>query len=216
MAKEMIPISDYINFLLVAAGVSFLLASFYLFGFIKQLRKLKILSCSTKLIGFLLFSITASFCSLLVVGTQGYQGLTHEEKIGTVVIQPVAKQTFNAFLTLNNGQSVKFELKGDEVMVEANVLKWKPWSNVIGLKTGYRLDRIRGRYLTLADEQNKPRSIYSINEDNKSDIAKWREQYQHLSFLLDVEHGSASYVSAKENQEYEVVVTTNGLLLRPF
>lgn len=212
----MMPISDYINFILVAAGLAFLLAFFYTIGFIRQLKKLKLMSCSSKFIGLLFFSITGGFLSLIVIGTQGYQGLTHEEKIGVMVIQPVSHQSFNAYITLNDSESFKFELSGDEVMVEANILKWKPWSNILGLKSGYRLDRIRGRYLKLEEEKRNPVSVHSIGEENKQDLASWREQYEHLSFLLDVEHGSASFVSAKQNKEYEIIVTTSGLLLRPF
>jgi len=46
-------------------------------------------------------------------------------------------------------------------------------------------------------------------------IGEWREEFAFLSFLLDVEHGSASFASADTSKSYELAVTTSGLLLRP-
>ena len=42
------------------------------------------------------------------------------------------------------GVSNLYPLHGDEWRVEAQVLRWKPWANVLGLDTQYRLDRLSG------------------------------------------------------------------------
>ncbi len=100
-------------------------------------------------------------------------------------------------------------------MFEAKVLKWKPWANVLGLETAYRMDRVRGRFKDIDDEQNQQSTIFALGEHSDLDLSKWRKEYQQLSYLLDVEHGSASYVSVEEIQYFDLMMTTNGLLLRP-
>ncbi len=208
------PISDYLNFILVAASVTGLFSVYLLFSLFGRIRKVKVLSSIRKLTSLLLFSFITASLSFLLIGIQGYQALTHETLIATVSIVPKQSQTFEAIVQLENRQPQTFQLSGDEVMFEANVLKWKPWSNILGLKTAYRLDRIRGRYLNIEDEKNKPSTLFSLNNNDSPDIAEWREQYQNLSFLLDVEHGSASFTSANQEKRFELMMTTNGLLLR--
>lgn len=210
----MYPVSDYLNYLLVVSVMTGGISVYYLFSFILRIKKLKLISSSRKLVGVLFFSLMTAALSFFLIGVQGYQALTYETHIASVVVIPKGKQIFIARMDFPDGSSKRFELAGDEVMVEASILKWKPWSNIIGLKTAYRLDRIRGRYQEISDEQSNMPTLYLIQKDDDMDIADWRKQYDYLSVLLDVEHGSASYVSAKEKRVFELVVTTSGLLLR--
>ncbi len=209
------PISDYLNFILLAAIVSGGLSTYFLFAFFGGIKRVKIITSIRKLVGLLVFSFATASMSFLLIGIQGYQALTYEQAIASVSIIPKSGQHFVAVVKFKDNPQQSFHLAGDEVMFEANVLKWKPWSNILGLKTAYRLDRIRGRYVLIDDEKNKPMTLFSLTESQSSDIAEWREQYQPLSFLLDVEHGSASFASADRKRDFDLMMTTNGLLLRP-
>jgi len=207
--------SESINYILVVAVVSGLFSLYFLVSFFRQVKKIRPIKSVKKFIGLALFSSMSLSLSFLLIGLQGYKALTEESLIAKVSIIPKAGQNFVAIVQLNNGQEKMFNLSGDQVMFEANVIKWKPWSNILGLKTVYRLDRIKGRYSDIADERSKPRTLYELVEEENINIAEWREQYQYLSLLLDVEHGSASYASTKQMNDFELMITTNGLLLRP-
>jgi len=209
------PISDYLNYILVASVVTGCFSIYFLFSFVGHLKKVKLISSVRKLISLLLFSFITASLSFLLIGIQGYQMLTEEIPVAKVSIIPKTDQYFVAVVELEGKPEQLFQLAGDEVMFEANVLKWQSWSTVLGLKTAYRLDRVRGRYYDIEDEKNKPSTLFSLVENGDSDIAAWREKYQHLSFLLDVEHGSASFASADKKMTFDLMMTTNGLLLRP-
>jgi hypothetical protein len=208
-------LSESLNYILIVSIVTGCISGYFLFSFLGNLRKIKVLASVRKFTGLLIFSLATASTSFLLIGIQGYQALTHEQMIAKVSIVPNGSQHFVATIRFENGVEQLFHLAGDEVMFEANVLKWKPWSNVVGLKTAYRLDRVRGRYVSIEDEKNKPITLFPLVEGPSSDIADWREQYQPLSLLLDVEHGSASFASADHKRSFDLMMTTNGLLLRP-
>ena len=207
-------ITDYLNYILVASAVTGIFSCYFLVTFFSKIKKKQLLKSTRKLVGLVFFSMSTGFFSLIILGTQGYQALTHEILAATVTITPTHEQQFVARIVYPDGLSETFTLSGDEVMLDANILKWKPWSNILGLKTAFRLDRIRGRYVNIQDEKAAEPSVFSVNSFENGDIAEWRKDYEYLSSLVDVEHGSASYVSAKQSQVYELYVTTNGLLFR--
>jgi len=208
-------LADKANILLIIASVSGLLSIYYFFTLTLKLKKLKFVAASTRLITFLVLASLSGFLSLLLLGTQGYNALTKEKLVASVQITPVAKQKFRLQLNLVNGPSRLFLLRGDELLIDAHILKWKAWTNILGLHTGYRLDRVSGRYKHIEQAQTAERTVYQIDSLTSSGIADWRESYSKLSFLLDVEHGSASFVDASENSQFDLFVTTDGLLLRP-
>lgn len=194
--------------------MSILLTFYFIIGFISRLKKFKLLGASGKLANTLIFGLLSTSLSFFLVGTAGYQALTHEELLAEVEITSMEQQKFKALIRYSDGTEANFELFGDEIEIQANILKWESWSNILGLRTSYRLDRVIGRYSKLSDEKNKKRSVYSLTDENELDIASWRKRYEYLNFLLDVEHGSASFVSANKNQSYKLVVTNDGLILR--
>ena len=214
------PTTEYLNYIFVASVVTGGWSLYLIFSLIHNLKKIKIIRSIRKLVNLMIFSFVTASLSFLLVGIQGYKALTHEELIAKVSIIPGSVQSgsgqsFVAIVEFDNDEPKYYRLSGDEVMFEANVLKWKPWSNILGLKTAYRLDRVRGRYTNIEDERNKPATIYSLVADRSSDIAQWRDEYQTLDFLVDVEHGSASFTSAEKMKVFNLMMTTNGLLLRP-
>ncbi|MDH5433715.1 MAG: hypothetical protein OEY19_07205 [Gammaproteobacteria bacterium] len=206
---------ENLNMILIIAVVAGLLSLFYLISTLKRIKKLRLIGAVSRLAGFLLFLSISLTLSLIMVGTSGYHALTKEELVAEIEVKPIGQQQFQVNFVQVNQQPHHFILDGDELLIDAYILKWKSWTNILGLHTAYRLERISGRYKTLSDERNKQRSVYAISDESGTGIAQWREDHQMLSVLLDVEHGSASFVDADRVARYHLMVTTDGLLLRP-
>ncbi|MCZ7563558.1 MAG: hypothetical protein M5U08_06860 [Burkholderiales bacterium] len=130
-------------------------------------------------------------------------------------VRPTGPQQFSAHFRFADGREATYALAGDQVYVDAHVLKWKPIANVVGLHTAYQLDRVAGRYAALDKERNGPRTVHSLAADKPLDIFDLRTRYAALAPLLDVEYGSATFAPADRPAEYEVRVSTTGLLVRP-
>lgn len=169
------------------------------------------------LVSLLLALVVLSWAGLLGavgVGIQGYRALTHEALAAVVVTRPLGPQRFEARFTFPDGSTRQFAIAGDELYVDAQILKWKPVANVFGLHTIYRLDRVAGRYVDIDQERNGQRSVHRLGTVEPIDLFSLRRKYEVLSPLVDAEYGSASYVTAEQAQRFEVRVSTTGLLIR--
>jgi hypothetical protein len=165
------------------------------------------------LFGLLLLSLAGLFVTV-TISTQGYRAFTYEEVAATVNIEPVGGQMFKAKFRFPGGREATYRLAGDELYVDAHILKWKPIANLLGLHTAYELDRVAGRYVRTEDEQTKPRTVFSLSSQKPMDMFYLRQRYWALKPLLDAEYGSATFVTAERSVEAEVRVSTTGLLIR--
>jgi len=151
---------------------------------------------------------------VITISLQGYNALTREELAASVEIVPLDEQSFTAILSFPDGSEKQFILEGDEFYIDAHILKWKSLANLLGIHTLYELDRISGRYTDIEDEINKKRTVYSLAEERLIDIFNLRLEYPFLSFLVDAEYGSASFVLINNNRKLDILVSTTGLLIR--
>jgi len=165
------------------------------------------------LLGLLLVSLGA-LSSAIAVGMQGYQALTKEEVAARITVKPIAPQRFSAIVRQADGRSQAFDLAGDEIYVDAHILKWTPIANLIGLHTAYELDRVGGRYQAIEQERSAPRTIYLLRGERPVELFQLRQRYAFLAPLYDAQYGSATFVQVKEPAELEVRVSTSGLLVR--
>jgi hypothetical protein len=150
----------------------------------------------------------------LGVATRGYQALTREVAAARVSVLPTGPQRFQARFRLPDGQERTFALLGDQIYVDARILKWKPIANLMGLHTAYELDRVAGRYVELAQEQTRPRTVFTLAQDSPLNLFHLRQRFALLAPLLDVEYGSATFVLADRPALFEIRVSTTGLLIR--
>lgn len=181
---------------------------------IASLRKKRVVGGLSGGLGALVLLLAGLLLGTISISTQGYAALTREELAVTVRTQPSGDQAFDAQLIFPDGRVIAYEFRGDQLYIDAHILKWKPLGNLLGLHTDYELDRVGGRYRTLENERNSPRTIYSVAEEKPLDMFDLRERIGLLSFLLDTEYGSATFVPADQPAHYEILVSTTGLLAR--
>lgn len=167
------------------------------------------------LLGLLLLALGA-LSGAIGVGMQGYRALTREDLAARIVVQPIGPQLFSATVHIpGRADSSYYELAGDAVYVDAHILKWKPMVNVLGLHTAYELDRIAGRYDDVEQERAARRTVHTLTPDRWVDLFALRTRYGSLAPLLDVEYGSGTFARVAGPAEFDVMVSTSGLLLRP-
>jgi hypothetical protein len=165
------------------------------------------------LFGLLLLALGA-LAGTIALGVQGYRALTHEEIAARIVVRPAGAQHFTATFRYPDGRKATFELSGDEIYVDAHILKWKPIANLLGLHTAYDLDRVAGRYHAINEERAATRTVHSLGRDRPVDLYGLRRRHEFLAPLLDAEYGSATFVPVTHPAEFELRVSTTGLLIR--
>lgn len=96
--------------------------------------------------GALLLAI-AGLLFVVSVNLHTYNRLTHEQPVAEIVFEARGPQRYRATLAqVPSGEMQMFMLAGDEWQLDARVLKWKGWANLLGLDAQYRLERVSGRY----------------------------------------------------------------------
>lgn len=201
--------------LIIVAVMFGLLSIVFLFVSAVALRRRHLLGTTVSLTLVLLLLSLSALCGTLTVATQGYRALTHEEIAVLVSTEPSGEQRFTARLQFPDGRDTTLDLAGDQLYVDARILKWKPIVNFLGLHTAYELDRVGGRYVDIDDERQEDRTVFSLAKPGKRlDMFDLRRRYTLLSPLLDADYGSATYITAKKAAEFQVLVSISGLLIR--
>lgn len=202
-----------LNYVAMGFGFFSLLAFLGSFG---ALRRGEYIQLTTQLIFSLAFFFLAALFALSALSIRGYSGFTHEELAATVWVTPLQKESFQAEFIFSDGKVQTFTLSGDELFVEAHIIKWQPIAHLIGLHTSYALSRVTGRYLSVQDEVTKPRTVYALDHKDKwFDLFTLRKRFAYLHVLFDAQYGSASFIPIKNVQQYKLMVTTSGLIFRP-
>jgi hypothetical protein len=151
----------------------------------------------------------------ITVGIYGYRALTQEDLAARISVRPYAPQRFTAKLRFPDGHEESYSISGDEIYMDARILKWHALASMLGLTTAYELDRIGGRYREVDQERGAPRTLYPLGREKPVDVFALAKRYPFLEHFVDATYGSAAFVPVGEPAELELKVSTTGLFIRP-
>jgi len=185
-----------------------------LFAGLVAFVRLRLLSFLFRTLFGLLLLALGGVAGTIAIGIQGYRALQREDVAARITVKPAGPQRFNATIRFPDGRAATYVLAGDEIYVDARILKWHPYANWIGLHTAYELDRVAGRYHDIDEERSAPRTVHALASDKPVDLYGLRRRYTFLAPLIDAEYGSATFVPVTQPAEFELRVSTTGLLIR--
>ncbi len=165
------------------------------------------------LLGLFLMALGA-LAATVSAGMIGYRALTREDVAARIAVKPAGPQRFTAVFRFPDGRETTYELAGDEIYVDARILKWHPYANMVGLHTAYELDRVAGRYHDVVDERSAPRTVHALSRSKPVDLYGLRRTHTFLAPVVDAEYGSATFIPVRRPAELELRVSTTGLLIR--
>jgi hypothetical protein len=200
--------------LVIAALASAMLGIVFLVATLRSLKKKKLFSPALHFVTALLMICLFALFGTISVATRGYLALTTETLAAVVEIEPMEIQRFTARFHIPDSGTKTFVLAGDQLYVDAHILKWKPMANLLGLHTLYELDRVSGRYVSLGQETSLERTVYALSRDKPLDLFDLRHRFAFLEFLVDAEYGSATFITTDKPQTLKIMVSTTGLLIR--
>jgi hypothetical protein len=187
----------------------------FLFAAVRRLRRRKVLGGVLNGAAALVLILLSVCAGLIALNLRTYQRLSFERPAGELQLTSTGKREFNAVLTYPSGERASFALRGDEWQVDARVLKWHAFANVVGFDSSYRLERISGRYTRIEDERAEARTVYSLNPPQLID--PWDLAHRYRSWLpwMDALYGSATFLPMADGALYEIKVSQSGLIARP-
>lgn len=199
---------------LLAAIAFVAIGAMMLIGALVALVRLRLMGFAVRILAALVLVSLGGLAGAIGVGIQGYRALTREDLAARVFVKPLANQRFDAVVRFPDGREAAYQIAGDEVYLDAHILKWKPVANVLGLHTAYELSRITGRYRDVAQERAAPRTVYSLSPARPVDLFALRRRHAFLETFVDAEYGSGTFVPVSKPAELEVRVSSTGLLMR--
>ena len=179
-------------------------------GLLSSLRNLLLIAVFTSVFGMLFF---------VGFGLRAYHSFTYEEPIAEIIVKPLnwpgqEPVTLVKVLFDKSRTNRYFFLRGDQWMIEGDILKWDSWLNLLGLYTRYRLTRFKGRYLNVKAETDKPHTIYSLVEQEDHPVWQYLYQYgQKIPFISTV-YGNAVFQDCRKNKKFLIYAGTSGFIVR--
>ncbi len=183
---------------------------------VQRLRRARYLAAgSTALFGLLFLAVAGGFF-IVALNLRTYSRLTYEQPVAELVFEARGPQNFQAIVTqIPSGSLQILQVNGDEWQMDARILKWRSWANVLGLNAQYRLERFSGRYRDIEQERSAPRSVYPLADNPGVDIWTLAANGSRWVPFVDAVYGSATYLPMANGARFQVTLSQSGLLARP-
>lgn len=164
--------------------------------------------------GSLLIALAAA-ASLLALNVQSYARLTWEKPIATVTVRETAQPgTYDVLVAETERPAHVYALRGEQWQLDARVITWKPWANILGLDTQYELQRLWARRLG-GEGAGAADRLDIITERPGIDMLDLSRQLGDWAFLQEREFGSAVYMPLVDGAIFEVRISQDAMVVDP-
>lgn len=182
---------------------------------VRRWRKTRWLGRSVNTSLTLILGGISTLLLLIASNLHSYQRLSYEQAIASASITELGHQRYQLRLKITDQPSTTYEIYGDDWQIDARVLKWHSYANLIGLNLVYKLERLSGRYTNIEQERSAQRSVHALHDTPQLDIWQFARRYPEWLPFVDAVYGSASYVPLRDQAEYAVFASQSGILIRP-
>ncbi len=182
---------------------------------LRRIWRWKMVSGSVQGISGALLITLALMVASLAANLHTYQRLTHESPVASLRFDRIGPRYFRAYLQRPGQTAEIYDLHGDEWQLDARILKWHGWANLLGLDSGFQLERLSGRYRDAGEEKRSQHDVYPLYKSEGVDI--WRLARNHPRWLpwVDAVYGSATYMPMSHGARYAISMSQSGLVARP-
>lgn len=166
-------------------------------------------------LGLLLVGGSAGF-AIFAVNIFNYQLHNPELPVVTLTITEDSPQHFRVLLTDSKGNEQTRDVEGDLWQLNLRTINWGGLPSAIGFKTGYRLDDLRGRYLTLEQETASDRKVHLLSEpDLLIDTWWWLKRLSLVFSWIRPELHTTRFSPLADGAIYSIMLTSTGVIIRP-
>jgi hypothetical protein len=184
-------------------------------GIAKLTKKLLMSSFRYEITGIVLLA-AAAMLFLVSSNIYTYERLVYEQPIANISFHEISPRHFSVELKeLGSGESWFYELRGDEWQLDAQILTWHGYANLLGLDSHYRLHRLSGRYTDINQERSEKRTVHGLAAEQRIDLWSYINEYKNWLSMVDATYGSAVFLPMNDEARYSISISRNGLVARP-
>jgi hypothetical protein len=145
-----------------------------------------------------------------------YQPRRIDRPVAQVFCERTASRTHRITLThLPDGRMQVFEVTGDEWRLDARTLAWRGPAVDLGLKPGFRLDRLSTRFLRTTEPAGSSPSSYALSEETGEDVWAQARTGTLWARYAVADHAYGPWRPLAQGARYEVGFDAAGLQARP-
>jgi len=144
-----------------------------------------------------------------------YQPLEQGKPLVSLSFQADGQQRYQ--VKVEEGKQVRYvTLEGDLWQLDLRALHWKGLATLIGLKPGFRLEKLSGRYLAVEQQDQARRPRVELGQ-SLAGIDFWArlQDCQCASLVLEAQPHRVSYLPIADGAEYTIEMVPTGLLAKP-
>jgi hypothetical protein len=163
----------------------------------------------------------AMIVGLIGLNLQTYAQLSKERLAGQVTLKQVGDFEYTATIDLADdqqqlrGQPVDYQITGQRVHIEGPVVKFKPWANVIGMDSLFKVTEVYGTYVNPNCTNKYPPRRHTTEECKVGDFFGCLGQSWQMLNLADLSHTSASGQLMADGAIYDIYASQDAFELKP-
>lgn len=172
--------------------------------------------------GVLLVGLALSLLWLTFT-VQTYLGVSSDTRVARVRASKIEGQQSMMSVTLTlydkSGKTTStktYLMKGDEWELQGDMLKFPNWLSIFGVRSGYKLTRLEGRFDDPKVESTSTHTVITLNggDDN---FFKTVKPQSWLSPIVEAAYGNAVIQGTGQNGDatFDVLVSQTGLYAEP-
>jgi hypothetical protein len=155
------------------------------------------------------------FALMLAANLHTYYRLSDESPIAELQFLMTGEGRYEAIIAYGDFcNPERYALYGDQWRLDARFLKWRPWANLLGFDSLYRIERLGGRYRDVERENSEPREAHSLHPAGGVDLVALLAGYHGRFSPVDTLYGSSVYEDMNPHYLYRVYRSQSGLLAR--
>lgn len=152
---------------------------------------------------------------LLASNYYTFSRLTDESPIAQLSFEKQGPGQFAATISYGDFCSPEvYLLQGDQWRLDAQFLKWRPWANLLGFDSMYRIERLGGRFSEVTVENARHPTAFGLHTSGLVDLTGPIKAYHGMLSPVDTLYGSSVYDWMEEGYTFRVYRGQSGLLVR--
>ena len=169
----------------------------------------------TWLKGMAVFGVILAGLYVLVIAVNltSYHSLVGMQTVATISTQRQADQIWQVTLNSDGGVSTVRTLQGDQWQIDVRIIRFSGPLRWLDIASGYRLDRLSGRYTSLEQERSSPRTAITLSEAIWPDLWQWDREV-NLPCVEAVD-GNATFMPMRDGAVFDVKLSSSGLVSVP-
>lgn len=173
-------------------------------------------ACAGHLVLAITLLLGAAWIQPVAANLATYQPRRGDSPVAQVHCERTSSRSYRVTLTrLPDGHMQVFEVSGDQWRIEARTLAWQGRAVDLGLRPGFRLDRLSTRFVHAAEREDAAPSSYLLSEEQGEDLWAQARTGTVWSAYAVADHATAPWLPLADGARYELQFEKAALAGRP-